>query len=271
MSDDPSPHPFDAAIALQAGGDGLFRGCTHAAYGNMVGPYGGTTAAQMLNAVLRHPQRLGLPLALTVNYAGPVAEGQFDIQARPARTNRNTQHWLLEMRQGDEICTTASAVFGTRRPTWGATEVRMPQVPPACALPRSPGFVAWMNQYDRRAIEGASPDLKLEQEQSGSRSSLWVRDEPPRPLDYAALVALADVFFPRIFLRRGRWTPAGSVSITTYLHADEAELGAQSSRHVLAIADAQRYAGGWFDQSAQVWGDAGVLLASSHQLVYFKG
>ena len=52
-------HEFDRAIALAAQPDGSFLGHTSPAYGNMVGPYGGITAAQALNAVLRHPGRLG--------------------------------------------------------------------------------------------------------------------------------------------------------------------------------------------------------------------
>ena len=47
----------------------------------MVGPFGGTTAAAALAAVLAHPARQGEPIALTVNFAGPVAQGAFDVEA----------------------------------------------------------------------------------------------------------------------------------------------------------------------------------------------
>ena len=39
-------------MALQPQADGTFLGHTSAAYGNLVGPCGGVTAAQALNAVL---------------------------------------------------------------------------------------------------------------------------------------------------------------------------------------------------------------------------
>ena len=45
-------HPFDEAMALQPQADGSFAGRTHAAWANMIGPYGGITAAQCLQAVL---------------------------------------------------------------------------------------------------------------------------------------------------------------------------------------------------------------------------
>ncbi len=92
-------HPFDSAVRLAPDGDCAWHGHTSAAYANMVGPFGGVTAAQALNAVLQHPQRLGDPVALTVNFAAALADGPFTVLARPARTNRSTQHWVLEIQQ----------------------------------------------------------------------------------------------------------------------------------------------------------------------------
>ena len=40
----------------------------------MVGPYGGITAATVLNAVLQHPALLGEPVSLTVNFCAAVAK-----------------------------------------------------------------------------------------------------------------------------------------------------------------------------------------------------
>ena len=85
-------HTLDQAVALERGGENLVRGRTVDAWANMVGPFGGTTAATMLQAILQHPERHGDPLALTLNYAGPVAEGEFEIEVLPTRTNRSNQH-----------------------------------------------------------------------------------------------------------------------------------------------------------------------------------
>ena len=121
-----NPHTFDAAIALHAQGEGLWQGRTSPAYSNMIGPFGGVTAAQALNAVLQHPQRLGEPVVFSVNFATALADGPFLVQARAARTNRSTQHWIVEVRQGDETVLTATAVTALRRDTWSACEVPMP-------------------------------------------------------------------------------------------------------------------------------------------------
>ena len=94
----PTSHAFDQAIALQPQDTNLFAGATSDAYQNMVGPFGGVTAATLLNAVLQHPERIGEPISLTINFAGPVQPGAFAIEATPIRTNRSTQHWLLLQR-----------------------------------------------------------------------------------------------------------------------------------------------------------------------------
>jgi acyl-coenzyme A thioesterase PaaI-like protein len=71
----------------------------------MVGPFGGTTAATALRAILLHPALLGEPVALTVNYAAAMAEGPFSVTAKPVRTNRSTQHWTVELSQADATAT----------------------------------------------------------------------------------------------------------------------------------------------------------------------
>lgn len=269
----PAPHPLDAALALQPVGEGQYDGHTHPAWANMVGPFGGITAAQLLHAACIDPRRLGEPLALTVNFAGAVSDGPFRIDAQPSRTNRSTQHWTLRQMQGGALCSSATAVFAVRRPTWSAPELRMPAVPPADQLPRDTRHprVSWPQRYDLRFAEGGWPDPRQPpQEQPDSRTLVWVRDDPPRALDAVALAAIADVFYPRVFRRRQRFTPAGTVTLTTYFHADAAALAAQAERPVLAVAQGRRFTLGFFDQSAEIWGDDGQLLASSHQLVYFK-
>ncbi|MBB3051140.1 acyl-CoA thioesterase [Prauserella isguenensis] len=273
-------HPFDAAIALKPAdtGDETYTGRTHPAYANMVGPYGGITAATLLEAVQRHPERLGVPVSLTVNYAGPVADGEFTVSARPARTNRSTQHWSLDLTQDGRVVTTATAVYAVRRDTWADTETAMPDVPAPEAAPVTPmpDYVEWAKNYEMRFVEGAVPELEGAAESGpgespDSTTTLWVRDNPTRPLDFPALTSLCDVFYPRVFLRRGQAMPAGTVSLTIYFHADDDALAAQGSRPVLARARSNRFGHGYFDQSACLWGADGDLLATTHQLVYFKG
>lgn len=266
-------HPLDEALRLAPLDEHRWAGATHPAYVNMVGPFGGVTAAVLLHAALQHRQRLGEPVALTVNFAGPVADGPFEVEARPLRTNRSTQHWTLLLTQQGQPCASGSAVFAQRRTTWGAAEAVPPAgLPPPEALPAAAtaGRPAWVRGYDMRFAPGEEAFGLDGAEQAHSESRLWVRDEPPRPLDFAALAALADSFFPRVFVRRRRLAAIGTVTLSTYFHADAEALAAQGTRHLLAQARAWGFRDGYHDQSAGLWSAEGTLLATSHQLVYYR-
>ena len=264
-------HPFDTAMALTPAGDDRFHGATSPAYANMVGPFGGTTGAVLLNAALLHPARLGDPIALTVNFASALSDGVFEIEACPARTNRSTQHWTLRQTQAGVVTTTGTAVFAVRRPTWSAPEAVAPaDLPGPDALLRSPGRLPWVGNYDMRFARGSPLAAHDGPERADSENAVWLRDEPPRPLDFASLAALCDCFFPRVYLRRGKIAPIGTVTMTTYFHADAAMLAAQGERSLLGTARGVNFRNGYYDQSAELWNDARQQLASTHQMVYFR-
>jgi acyl-CoA thioesterase len=279
-------HPFDAAVALtpvtvtaqEHGRESArhWQGQTHPAYANMVGPFGGITAAQALQAVMQHPERLGEPVSFTANFAAALADGAFRVEARPVRTNRSTQHWVVTISQADStgvdsVVLTATAMTAVRRETWSAADAVMPSVPAPSGIARAAraARVAWIQRYDMRPCAGEMP-TEWNGTEADSLTQLWMRDDPPRPLDFCSLTALADVFYPRVWRRRALMTPVGTVSMTVYFHAGAAELAATGEGYLLGQARAQSFFNGFFDQSAELWNEAGVLLATTHQIVYFK-
>lgn len=265
-----SSHAFDQAIALTPVSTNLYKGATTEAFQNMVGPFGGMTAATLLNAALQHPQRLGDPVSLTVNFAGPVGLGEFELEAVPLRTNRSTQHWLLLQRQNGEVVTSATAFFAARRETWSQQQMPRPPAPAADTMPRNEVSIRnWFQHYDLRFVHGMPMAPRLPG-QAHDESLLWMRDYPERQLDFPSLTALGDIFAPRIFLCRESFTPAGTVSMTHYFHATSEELLNAGSRFLLGQARATRLHDNYGDQIAHLWTDDGVLLLTTTQSVYYK-
>ncbi|ADU35059.1 acyl-CoA thioesterase [Variovorax paradoxus] len=272
-------HPFDKALALHHSDIrvGHFTGMTSPDYWNMVGPFGGTTAALVLQSVMRHPDVLGTPIALTVNYAAALEAGAFDIQATAVRTNRSTQHWTVQITQAGasgapNMTTTATVVTAARRDTWGESDMPMPEAPAPETVERmsiGPSGVAWINQYEMRPFSGGIP-AKWDESRQHSETRIWLRDAQPRPLDFASLAAMSDMFYPRVWLRRAKHVPAGTVSITTYFHVGAAELAEVGTGYLLGRAAGQQFFNGFFDQTAHLWSEKGVLLATSNQIVYYK-
>jgi len=259
-------HPFDAATRL-TGENGHYHGHTSEHYVNMIGPFGGLIAAIMLKAVMVHPERKGQPLSLTVNYAAPIADGAFEIKANLVRNNRSTQHWRLDLEQNGEIMSTGTAVFATRRETWTATDAVFPSAPPASTVAQfaPKGTPTWLKNYDVRIIRGSALD-----DTEDSLTLVWMRDEPKRPLDFLSLTAYCDVFLPRIYVKRKRVCPIGTVSFTVYYHCDENMLSAHGDGEVLGAARGLRFYNGFFDQWGEIWTPKGELLATTSQVVYFK-
>jgi len=73
-----------------------------------------------------------------------------------------------------------------------------------------------------------------------------------------------------VWLRRARQVPAGTVSITVYFHAGADLLAQTGTGYLLGQARAQEFRNGFFDQTVQLWNEAGAMLATSHQIVYYK-
>ena len=260
-------HPFDAALALKFKND-HFIGRTSPDYVNIIGPFGGMTAAVMLNAILQHPARQGEPISLTVNFAAAVEDGEFKIETQITRTNRSTQHWFVNMIQNGESVTTATAVFANRRNSWQTTDLAFPKFEantepfPSKMMPR------WAQNYRFRFAGDANP-LKSAKPDSSTTLQM-IQDNPPRPLDFLSLTAMADVFAPRIFVRRPQMVPAGTVAITIYYHADGEMLAAHGTEELIGHARGNRFYNRYCDQSAELWTPSGELLVTSSQIVYFK-
>ena len=64
--------------------------------------------------------------------------------------------------------------------------------------------------------------------------------------------------------------PAGTVSLTVYFHASREQLADTGAAYLLGQARAQEFRNGFFDQTVQLWNQGGTMLASSHQIVYYK-
>lgn len=265
-------HPLDQETMLTPEGEGRWNGASTAAYGNMVGAFGGVVAATALNAVLLDQRRTGEPVSLTVNFCAAVAKGPLSVRTKLQRSGKYTQHWSLELSQNTQICATASVVTGQRGEVFSLHPAAVPDVAryEDCATV-PPGPVKWLGRYEFRFAEG-QPEF-ASKDHTPLRSpyaAVWLRDNPGRALDYLALASLSDCFFPRLLHVRGTMVPFATVSMTTHFLATPADLSKQAERPVLGVVDGARFQGNFHDQSMQIWGDDGVLLATGTQVVWYR-
>ncbi len=266
-------HPLDAALALEPLGEGRYRGHTAADYWNMVGPYGGITAALCQRAVLDDPRHIGEPIALTVNFCAAIAEGAFTIELDFVRTSRTTQHIAIRLLQADPkrdgqqaVVIQAMAVMGVRRELWSSLQVSRPELPPPDTMERRLPRVGirWLERFDSRF-----PQPLTRPPVAGEPVLDWVRDDPPRPLDYPALASLADSFYPSIYALMQKRVPIATVSMNTYFHASAADLAAIGSDYLLGSTRSQVFEAGFFDCESQLW-HGERLIATTQQVVWYR-
>ena len=267
-----TPHLFDDATRVSAG-DSRWRGRTSEDCWAFVGPFGGATAATILHGLIDHPQRAGDPLSFTVNYCAPVAPGAFDLDLRLVKANRSNQHWCVEITQGgSDVVTLATAVFAERHPSWSHQQAAFPGATPfEQTLPYPKVAAPWVKQYDFRFVKG-EPHLggPAKPAPPNAYSRLWISDRVPRKVDALSLMAMSDAFFGRVFHARRELVPFGTVSLTTYFHADAADLATEDTTRVLGAADAKIFHKSYGDQNGELWSPSGRLLATTTQIAYFK-
>ncbi|ABD05554.1 conserved hypothetical protein [Rhodopseudomonas palustris HaA2] len=269
-----APHPFDVATRVECA-DGRWQGATSDDYHAFVGQFGGATTATLLRALMQHPERAGDPLALTVNFCAPVGNGAFDLAPRLIKATRSTQHWSIDLTQPEVgVAAFAAAVFAQRRETWSHQPTEMPQTPRYEDSPvygRAGVAASWIRQFEFRFAENApnftgTPHV----EPASAHTKVWIGHAVPRVIDLLSLSAIADAFFARIFHVRGELLPIGTVSMTTYFHVDAADLAAEPITAVLGVADANVFHKSFSDQTGELWSAGGRLLATTHQITYFK-
>jgi len=135
----------------------------------------------------------------------------------------------------------------------------------------NPSRLSWVSQYEFRFAEGLLTLSETPPETPRSpRSLLWLRDAPARPLDFLSLAAMSDAFFGRLFQVIGRIPPFGTVSMTTYFHAAADELRRHGSAPLAGVADGRVFHRSFGDQTVELYGAGGRLLATGVQIAYFR-
>jgi acyl-coenzyme A thioesterase PaaI-like protein len=263
------------------------RAPTDPGFAVMRGAFGGWTAAHAVVAAQRLAAREAagadaatlsplfplFPLSLSIDYLRGVSEGMVSSRPSVVHATRSTQFIRVQTWSGEQLCANSSVVLARRRETDRLVSLPAPDAPAPetlAALPpmplatTGPMPVTWIERYDMRPVDG-----RMFKNNPGMRSLMWSRLKQEHALDHAALAALVDANFPRIFFHYGAPSPIATVTMSVHFHAGPDDLAAVGSDFVLMEAFNRVARDGFFDQQVHIWSRAGVLLATSSQLVWF--
>ncbi|MBR9825557.1 MAG: thioesterase family protein [Alphaproteobacteria bacterium] len=264
-------HIFDEATRLDTlsreEGKARFGGAAHPGFKNMIGPYGGWSAAMMARSIIEAGEPDMRLVSLTTEFLQAPGEEAVELQASCDRKGKNTQFWSADLSTSASgaICNKALGILTKPRETVEWTEGERPDAPPPEACERFPLPMEWTKTVEMRAA------VNLPFKETGSTQSVaWVRLDPDRPLDPVGLVALADTPTPRVFYIIGKPDLIATVSMSVYLHATSEDYAAVGTDYLLVEATGVRGGNGIFDQHARMWSRDGRLLATTQQIVNYR-
>jgi acyl-CoA thioesterase len=258
---------LDQSLAMQASGDAL-TALADPAYEANTGIFGGWTSALLLKAVLDHPERVGSIVSQTVHFVSRVIPGENLLVRRTmVGGSRSVSHWRAELFRGGsgELLASAWLVLGQRRASESATDLMMPDVPPAEDLPSSNPPGVFGQRTETRGAYGLPPFKRPD-----FRSQTWVRETSGRAVDEVQLAYLSDVYAPRVFHISEGPRPSSTLTLSTHFFATPEELAQVGDDYVLTEADGTRIHDSLVGSQARLWSRQGVLLATTEQLCWFR-
>ena len=200
------------------------------------------------------------PRSLTVHFLAPPKSGPIEVSATVERSGRSTTAVSLRLEQDGATVALALGSCATWRegePEWAEP---MPEAPPPehCErMQRVDPMPAFLDNFEIRPV---LPIFGGE-----ARNLVWMRLDPPRPLDHLALTTLSDGWMPAGFSKLLRPYGAPTLDLTIHFRAPVASVD-----WVLAEYRSRFSSGGVWEEDGELWAPDGTLLAQSRQLALIR-
>lgn len=236
------------ASAIEALGNGRFRGVVPDGWQQGRGAFGGLVLALLLRAIERsEPDAARSTRTLTGELCGPVLPGPLEIVVETLRRGNNLSNLDARLIQNGEVQARASAVLSVPRVSVAGPAHRRPATPDWDALtdiamgpPMAPVFTAHFEYRPATAMFSAE----------GTQG--WLRPRTPLArLDGPAVIALLDAWWPAIFAIEGRPRPVVTVSFTAELLRPLASL--QADVPLLHVGRVATVSEGFFVEFRELW------------------
>ena len=256
---------FDDDTAVRPAGDGTYEGEIVDGWATPRGPLGGYVMAIVIRAMelaVADPERTAR--SATMHFLRVPELGPVSVRTTVERAGRSLTSVSARLEQGGKLL--GIAIGAWSKPWRGATlgEPAMPEVespsergPLAADFPRDqpPAFIQKLSMQHRF---GDPPFTGSDSGEVGG----WLGLLEPRPIDAAAIIVLADAWFPAPWPRLAELAPAPTIDLTVHFRAplpvpDGLLLGKFRNR---LVRD------GFFDEDGELWAEDGTLVAQSRQL-----
>lgn len=267
-------YEYDAAIAVERQGAGLYGANLEAGWKVGGGLNGGYVLAVIGNAIKFDLMDAGHhdPYTVSGYFLSPSVAGPATISVRRVREGRGTTTIAATLSQtaadGSQVDRiTALATFGDLDRISGdiRTTATPPTLPPTeqCVLtsmapPEVKAFIPMLDRFNMY-VDPESTGLLTGKASGNTYLQAWFELAGGRPIDPIALLTVVDTL-PPVTIEMGLpgWAP--TLELTAHVRATPAP-GLLRIRH-----ESRNYAGGFFEEDCEVWDSADRLVAQSRQL-----
>jgi acyl-CoA thioesterase len=262
---------FETALHLESAGPNLWKGRADPAYAAATGMYGGFSSALLLKSVLSEPaaQPQGAPSAFTAHFLNRIEPGaQLTFRTRMLESaSKSHGFWQSEVFQADQTAPSATAtiILTTRRENDGFNELKMPSAPPPEQIEAFHPPFPYAERTAKYFIKGFPPFNSPDTHSLG-----WSRELTGRKVDAIQLAFLSDNFPPRSWFISSGLRATATLTHSLYFLATPEEMAAVGDDAVLMAVDGTRGAASLHGVRVNMWSRAGVLLATSEQLAWYK-
>jgi len=234
------------------------------------GAFGGLVVGWMVRAAeLCEADAARVVRTLSGQIVGPVQPGTASLSVETLREGSGVSTRAVRLVQGGAVL--AHAVVSLGRPRMGDRDFAAeaaPSVPPADELepapvepPHGPAFARNLEFRPVAGLPLSSPD---ELEQGGARTVGYVRFKAPPPVvDVAYLVAIADAYWPAIYVTESALRPMATLAFTLDVHLDPTTL--DPAQPLLVETRASAGQDGFVLEDRRVFTPGGALVASNRQ------
>ncbi|MEP3227506.1 MAG: thioesterase family protein [Parasphingorhabdus sp.] len=231
--------------------------------------FGGWVAAIAARAVEEHADCAAPIMSLQMAYLSAVSPGEVEIRVTLLKSGASTQFWRVELSQRGQITNTADIVTSNRRPSGPNYQLPRPEAKApedGLKLEAMPGMTPnWVATYDQHIVQGTPFS------DNGSPETLtWIRHVDGRPIDRKAIIAVCDTPMPRTFFLSDELRMGSTVTMATYIYANDEDLAAAGSDYLLLRVSSATVRNSATDQRAELWSQTGILLATSNQIGFYR-
>ncbi|HKH88197.1 MAG TPA: thioesterase family protein [Acidimicrobiales bacterium] len=272
-------YELDVDTELSPVGGGRYAGELVERWNVGIGPNGGYLAAFCLRGVL-HASDLPDPLSMTIHYLSRPAPGRAEVHVTPMRVGRGHATYRFDLLQAPALPGDAGEIRATGLVLMGRLRQpgRLDFAPPAPEVPgpeRSSALrrlsapneaVSLWSRLDTRIAR--ADDVFFHRTEPGeARTMGWTRLADGRPSDALCVPLFLDSWPPAVFSRTMTADTVGAPTL---------ELTVHWRNHVppgwlFASFETRVLAGGYVDESGELWSEDGMLVGMSRQLARYAG